>query len=250
MTETVGPMGEAASAYRPGYSRAAEQIMQYIDEEGFGPRDRLPTEARFAELLGISRTIARDALKTLAATGRITIQRGRGIFVADSADVGERVANAFIPTSIDHVMMLFEFRAIQERAAAELAAHRATPAELVAIENALGDYSAAAESGDAAAAAKADEAFHRAVAAASHNRLLAESIASAQSLQHRIVVAAFDGFSGGPLLQARDEHAAIFDAIRCGEAEPAGRAANAHLERTRLGYQAEIGRRVFQSGTP
>ncbi|MEU5154106.1 FCD domain-containing protein [Glycomyces sp. NPDC021274] len=247
MTETAGPVAEAASVYRPGYSRAAEQIMQYIDEQGFGPGDRLPTEARFAQLLGISRTIARDAIKTLAATGRITVQRGRGIFVADAGDLGEQVANAFAPTSIDHVMMLFEYRGIQERAAAEFAAHRATPAELVAIDTALADYSAAAESGDVPAATKADEGFHRAVAAAAHNPLLAESIASAQSLQHRVVVAAFDGFSGGPLLAARDEHAAILDAIRKGDAEAAGRAAVAHLERTRLGYQAEIGRRVFRS---
>lgn len=247
MTETVEPTAGAASVYRPGYSRAAEQIMRYIDEQGFGPGDRLPTEARFAELLGISRTIARDALKTLAATSRITIQRGRGIFVAGSADLGEQHTNAFIPTSIDHVMMLFEFRGIQERAAAELAAHRATPTELVAIGNALTDYTTAAESGDVAAATEADEAFHRAVAAASHNRLLAESVESAQSLQRRVVVAAFEGFSGGPLMVARDEHAAILDAIRKGDAEAAGRAADAHLERTRLGYQAEIGRRVFRS---
>jgi DNA-binding FadR family transcriptional regulator len=221
--------------------------MRYIDEQGFGPGNRLPTEARFAELLGISRTIARDALKTLAATGRITVQRGRGIFVADPSDLGEQVTTAFIPMSVDHVMMLFEFRGVQERAAAELAAERATPAELVAIDNALADYTTAAENGDIAAAANADEAFHRAVAAASHNHLLAESIASAQSLQHRVVVAAFDGFSGGPLMVARDEHAAILDAIRRGDAEAAGRAADAHLERTRLGYQAEIGRRVFRS---
>ncbi|WP_426507359.1 FadR/GntR family transcriptional regulator [Dactylosporangium sp. McL0621] len=245
MTETVGPVAEAGLVYRPGYSRAAEQIMQYIDERGFGPGDRLPTEAQFAELLGISRSITRDALKTLAATGRITIQRGRGIYVADSTDFSEQVINAFIPTNIDHVMMLFEFRSIQERAAAELAADRATPAELVAIGNALADYSAAAESGDFAAATEADEAFHHAVAAASHNQLLAESIASAQSLQHRVVVIAFGGFSGGSLMNARDEHAAILDAIRNGDTEAAGRAAYAHLERTRLGYQVEIGRRVF-----
>ena len=247
MTEAVEPVAEATPMYRPGYSRAAEQITQYIDEQGFGPGDRLPTEARFSELLGISRTIARDALKTLAATGRITIQRGRGIYVADSADFSEQVTNAFIPTSIDHVMMLFEFRSIQERAAAELAAHRATPAELVAIGNALADYTTAAESGDVAAAAKADEAFHCAVAAASHNHLLVESISSAQSLQHRVVIAAFGGYSGGSLTSARDEHAAIVDAIRNGDAEAAGRAADAHLQRTRLGYQAEIGRRVFRS---
>ena len=244
MTEDVG------AVYRPGYSRAAEQIMGYIGEQGFGPGDRLPTEARFAELLGISRTIARDALKTLAATGRITIQRGRGIYVADLAAGSEQGPSAFIPGSIDHVMMLFELRSIQERAAAQLAAHRATPPELAAIGDALADYTVAAESGDVEAAARADSSFHRAVAAASHNHLLAESIASSQSLQHRVVVAAFGGFSGGPLMKARDEHAAIFDAIRTGDADAAGRAADAHLERTRLGYQAEIERRVFQSQSP
>lgn len=46
--------------------------------------------------------------------------------------------------------------------------------------------------------------------------------------------------SGGPL----EEHTAIYNAIRRGDAA----AAAAHVDRTRIGYQEEVGRRVFRSG--
>jgi DNA-binding FadR family transcriptional regulator len=245
--ETFVPEADGGTAYRPGYSRAAERILQFITEQGFVPGDRLPTEARFAEILGVSRTITRDALKTLAATGRISTQRGRGIFVADPADAPVSPVAGFVPTDIAHIMDMFEFRGVQEQAAAGLAAKRATPGELVAIDDALDAHARSLEAADPRVMAAADESFHRAVARAAHNGFLLDSIATVQGLQRRVVAAAFDGFSGGPVATALAEHRQILEAIRRGDAEQAGIAALAHVERTRLSYQAEIGRRVFRS---
>ena len=49
-----------------------------------------------------------------------------------------RWASFFLPTDLDHVYMLFEFRRAQEMETSRLAARRATPAELRAIEEATG----------------------------------------------------------------------------------------------------------------
>lgn len=245
--EAFVPDADGGATYRPGYSRAAERILQFITEQGFVPGDRLPTEARFAELLGVSRTITRDALKTLAATGRISTQRGRGIFVADPADAPVSPLVGFVPTDIANIMEMFEFRGVQEQAAARLAAKRATPAELVAIDEALDAYTRSLEAADPRVMAAADESFHCAVARAAHNGFLLDSIATVQGLQRQVVAAAFDGFSGGPVATALAEHRQILEAVRRGDAERAGIAALAHVERTRLSYQAEIGRRVFRS---
>ncbi|MBB5803522.1 DNA-binding FadR family transcriptional regulator [Saccharothrix ecbatanensis] len=245
--ETSVPEADGDATYRPGYTRAAERILEFITEQGFGPGDRLPTAARFAEILGVSRTITQDALKTLAATGRISTQRGRGIFVADPVDVPVSSVAGFVPTDITHIMAMFEFRGVQEQAAAGLAAKRATPVELVAIDDALEAYARSLEAADPRVMADADESFHRAVARAAHNVFLLGSIATVQGLQRRVVAAAFGGFSGGPVATALAEHRQIFEAVRRGDAEQAGIAALAHVERTRVSYEAEIDRRVFRS---
>lgn len=248
--ETFEPEADGEATYRPGYTRAAERILQFITEQGFEPGDRLPTGARFAEILGVSRTITRDALKTLAATGRISTQRGRGIFVADPAESPVSPVSplaGFVPTDIAHIMGMFEFRGVQEQTAAGLAAKRATPGELVAIDDALDAYARSLEAGDPRVMAAADESFHYAVARAAHNMFLLDSIATVQGLQRRVVAAAFGGFSGGPVVTALAEHRQILEAVRRGDVEQAGIAALAHVERTRLSYEAEIDRRVFRS---
>ena len=103
-------------AYRPGYEVVAEQILQLIAE--MSPGDRMPTEKELAARLGSSRTVVREAVKILSAAGRVSAQRGRGLFVADGEGMlGEtRFARFFMPTNLDHIFMLFEFRRSQPAA--------------------------------------------------------------------------------------------------------------------------------------
>lgn len=234
--------------YRPGYALAAERIINHIEQRGFQPGDRLPTEAEFAELLGVSRSIARDALKTLAAMGRVSVQRGRGIFVGDAESFQPQVRNRFHPTNLEDIIMLFEFRAVQERAAAELAAERATPSELMSIQKALDEYASFVPERSLEDLSRTDRAFHSAVNAASHNPFLVDAAKAAMQLQHEVVTVAFGGFSGGPLERALAEHTAIFDAVRRGDREGAGVAAYEHVTRTRRGYEEQVGRLVLPAG--
>lgn len=244
MTERLG--ADEAS-YQPRYAAAAERIIAFIEGHGLKAGDRLPTEADFAALLGVSRSIARDAIKTLAALGRISTQRGRGIFVAESSVFPPQLRGHFKPTNLDDIMMVFEFRATQEKAAAELAATRATPAELVAIQSALNDYARHVTMRELDMLGPADTAFHSAVNHASHNQFFVEAAKSATLLQREVNAVAFGGPSGGPVEQALQEHADIFDAIRRGDAAAAGAAAVAHIDRTMRGFKIEVERRVFHA---
>ncbi|HVK19737.1 MAG TPA: FCD domain-containing protein [Actinokineospora sp.] len=248
MTDRIRP-DDDAGPYRPGYSRAAERIVEYIEERGYKPGDRLPTEAEFAAQLGLSRSIARDAVKTLAAVGRISTQRGRGIFVAEPAPFSARPRTRFKPTSVEDIMVLFEFRAVQDKAAAELAAERATPAELLTIERALADYAGHVPARDSNLLWRCDVAFHASVNKASHNPFLVEAADSAMTLQGEVAAIAFGGYSGGPIELALAEHTAICAAVRRGDAAAAGAAAAAHVHRTRRSFQDEIGRLVFQTSS-
>src|SRR5690242_5993978 len=66
-----------SGAYRPRYELVAEEILQLIGELLLGPGDRMPTEKELAARLGTSRTVVRDAVKILSATGRVSAQKGQ-----------------------------------------------------------------------------------------------------------------------------------------------------------------------------
>jgi GntR family transcriptional repressor for pyruvate dehydrogenase complex len=74
----------SSGAYRPRYELVAEEILQLIGELLLRPGDRMPTEKELAARLGTSRTVVRDAVKILSATGRVSAQKGRGLYVADN----------------------------------------------------------------------------------------------------------------------------------------------------------------------
>src|SRR5690348_17117367 len=137
-------------AYRPGYEVVAEQILQLIAELELSPGDRMPTEKELAARLGSSRTVVREAIKILSAAGRVSAQKGRGLYVADGEGVlgATRFGGFFLPTNLDHIFMLFEFRRIQEVAASRLAATHASPAELRVIEAAVQACRHGQQSGD------------------------------------------------------------------------------------------------------
>src|SRR5690606_21457558 len=134
----------------------------------------MPTELELARQLGTSRTVVREAVKILSALGRVRAQKGRGLYVADDEGMfgTGRLGAFFLPTDLDHVYMLFEFRRTQEMETSRLAARRATPAELRAIEDAAARCRRGFETGREDLFNEGDDSFHTAVAAASHNMFL------------------------------------------------------------------------------
>jgi GntR family transcriptional repressor for pyruvate dehydrogenase complex len=235
------------TAYRPGYELIAERILQLIAETGLRPGDRMPTENELAARLSTSRSVVREAVKILSAIGRVRAQKGRGLYVADDDGMlgSGRWGGFFLPTDLDHVYMLFEFRRVQELAASRLAATRATPAELRAIEAAAETCRQGHLTGEAALFDRGDDEFHLGIAAASHNQFLVASVREARRLQHQSSTIGLHGTVGGHAEEAIEEHAAIYRAIRDGDPEAAAQAAAVHLDKTLEDYRREIQRRVF-----
>lgn len=235
-----------AREYRPGYEIVAEQILQFIAEHEMSPGDRMPTEKELAARLGASRTVVREAIKILSATGRVSAQRGRGLYVADGEGVlgAAQFGGFFMPTNLDHIFMLFEFRRIQEIAASRLAATQASPAELRVIEAAVRDCRHGHQTADQAQFEAGDDAFHLGVAAASHNFFLVAAVREARRLQRQASVIGIRGV-GGHAAEAVEEHDAIYRAIRDGQPDAAADATVVHLDNTLKDYRREIQRRVF-----
>jgi len=235
-----------SGAYRPRYELVAEEILQLIGELLLRPGDRMPTEKELASRLGTSRTVVRDAVKILSATGRVSAQKGRGLYVADNESMlgARQWGGFFVPTNLDHIFMLFEFRRVQETQASRLAAKRASPSELRVIEAAVQTCRHGYTSGDNAEFDQGDDAFHLGVAAASHNFFIVSAVREARMLQRRASVIGLRGL-GGHAGAAVGEHEAIYRAIRDGEPEAAAQATSVHLDNTLEDYRREIQRRVF-----
>ena len=236
----------ASGVYRPRYELVAEEILQLIGELLLRPGDRMPTEKELAARLGTSRTVVRDAVKILSATGRVSAQKGRGLYVADNESMlgARQWGGFFVPTNLDHIFMLFEFRRVQETQASRLAARRASPSELRVIESAVQTCRHGYTSGDNAEFDQGDDDFHLGVAAASHNFFLVSAVREARMLQRRASVIGLRGL-GGHADAAVGEHEAIYRAIRDGDPEAAAQATSVHLDNTLEDYRREIQRRVF-----
>ncbi|MER6423542.1 FCD domain-containing protein [Streptomyces sp. NPDC001137] len=233
--------------YRPGYEVVAERILEFIAEARLAPGDRMPTENDLAQRLDTSRAVVREAVKILSALGRVRAHKGRGLFVAndDGLLVDSRWGGFFRPVDLDHVLMLFEFRRVQETAAARLAATRATPAELRTLEIAMEQCRHGYVHGEIAVFNQADDDFHAAVAAASHNTFLGSAVRDARRLQRQSsAIGIHDSFGEGTAA-AVEEHEAIYRAIRDGRPEAAAEATAVHLDRTLEDYRREIQRRLF-----
>jgi DNA-binding FadR family transcriptional regulator len=243
----VTDTGRAEGGYRPGYEVAAEQVLELISRLRLRPGDRMPTEQDLAKRLGASRTVVREAVKILSALGRVRAERGRGLFVADDEGMlgTGRWASSFLPTDLDHVYMLFEFRRTQEMETSRLAAGRATPAQLKAIEEAAATCHRGLDAGREDLFTQGDDAFHTSIAAASNNMFLEAAVREARRLQAQSSLIGLGGSIGGHGAKAVEEHEAIFQAIRDADPERAAQAAAVHIDNSLNDYRREIQQLIF-----
>ncbi len=199
-----------------------------------GPGARLPTEKSLGDTLGVSRAVVREALSRLKADGLVESRQGSGAFVA--ARPGSASFRLAEGADAD-LVQVFELRMMVEVAAAELAAARRRRADLARMRAALADMDAALVStGDGA---EADDRFHRAVADATRNPMVARFVEflGGNLSRSRVPTWSAEGHADGLAQAAQQEHHRLYAAIEAGDARAARRLAEVHLRRAaaRLG---------------
>ena len=163
----------------------SSQIVAHVRDELFAKRLRpgefLGTEHDLAERFGVSRIVARDALRTLQALGIAEIRMGKGggarVAQGNAALFAEALAVQLELAGVTAGEIVDAQRAI-ECLAAELAALNATAADHRRLQRLLERSAACID--DAAAYTAACRDFHLAVAETSHNRVLAVQLLSLQ----------------------------------------------------------------------
>jgi DNA-binding FadR family transcriptional regulator len=231
--------------YRPGYELVAEQLLAYIAEHDLRPGDRLPTEKGLAELLGTTRNVTREAVKVLAAIGRLNVRKGAGIFVASSSGPADEQLVHYQPTDMEHVLMLLDYRRLIEAETARRAAELATPIQVRVIREYAEQSDTAAAAADTAGFAAADAAFHDAVSSAAHNVFLQSGVTNARRFAGQSDVLLFHGDVPGSLAAAAAQHIAVAEAIAAGDPGRASTLMTEHVDTTRLQFERRIRDRVF-----
>jgi DNA-binding FadR family transcriptional regulator len=236
------PVGDS-DRYRPGYELVAEQLLAYIAQHDLRPGDRLPTEKGLAELLGATRNVTREAVKVLAAIGRLSVRKGAGIFVASSgAPAGpadEQLAH-YQPTDMKQVVMLLDYRRLIEAETARLAATLAAPIQVRSLREHAERSASAALEADVTGFADADALFHNAVAAAAQNVFLQATVANIRRFAAQSDVLLFHGDVPGSLEVAGAQHVGIAEAIAAGDPETAARLMIEHVDTTRHQFERKI----------
>jgi DNA-binding FadR family transcriptional regulator len=145
----------------------AGRLQAEIVEGRHAPGAELPSEGELSRAFGVSRTVLREAMRTLASKGLVTVAQGRAARVrpADPEVVVDSLGT-FLRRNGHSPLALFEVRRPLEAEAAALAARRATPEHLAALEAALDRHERAKAAGDLIAA---DVAFHERLAEATEN---------------------------------------------------------------------------------
>lgn len=170
----------------PGRSASlSSQIIADVRDALFAkklkPGDVLGTENEFAERYGVSRIVARDALRTLEALGVAEIRMGKGggarVARGNPKLFAEALAVQLDLTGVSVAEIMDAQRAI-ECLAAELAAENATEADIAKLRMLLAD--AEANLHDVGRTTLLGAEFHLAVAEASHNRVLVVQLISLQ----------------------------------------------------------------------
>lgn len=156
------------------YQQALDWMRARIASGDWAVGERIPIEPELMELLGVGRNTLREAIKCLTSTGILEIRRGAGTFVRARTDIGGLLTRQVAVSEMLHV---YEVRRALELEAVRLACVRRTDDDVRRLRDALDLRNGAGRTGDGAAFADADLAFHVAVVAAAHNPVLDELFA-------------------------------------------------------------------------
>ncbi len=214
-------------------------IRGLIERRRLRPGDRLPTERALAAQIGVSRPTVRAGLRTLAALGVVRSRHGSGTYISDGPpQLGSETLSLLAALHGFTRDQMYEARCMLEIEAAALAAERATADQIASMAEEVA--SLFATMADPQRFLVHDIAFHRAVAAASGNPIVAAIVEMVSELYYERRRETATRAAERDLRDAAEAHRRIYSAIRSRDAAAARAAMHNHLTTARQ-YQAQEG---------
>ena len=195
--------------------QAYDALLHEIRAGTFRPGDRL-REEEVAARLTLSRTPVREALRRLESDGIVEHRPRVGAVIRSLAHT--------------EIVELYEMRIVLERTAAEMAAKHGAEAEFDALD-AMNDQIEVNRDKPALGAA-INQDFHKGLYLAGRNRFLLEA---SRALNNALLLLGPTTYTDPDRIDVVvRQHRAIITALRNGDAEAAGVAAEAHLQTSLL----------------
>jgi len=220
------------------YRQIAEQLRSLIAAGEFRAGSRLPAERDLARQLGVSRPSVREALIALEVEGWVEVRIGSGVYVLPQGGAGTSGAAAQIPAGEWGPLELLRARRVIEGEIAALAATHAKRKNLQTIRESIDAMEHDVERG--VAPLEGDRAFHTAIAQASGNVVLLETVQTFWDARHGALFERFGGhFESRPVWRlAIAEHEAVLAAIAGRDADAARGAMQQHMDKTNARFSA------------
>lgn len=214
--------------------KVADLLKKAILSGQLAAGDRLPPERVLGDRFGVSRTVIREAIRSLAAKGMVEVRSGSGTVVArvGAGSVAETMQLYIRGASIDYGL-IDEVRTMVEVHVAGVAAERATEEDLDGMRDVLRSMAEAAH--DHHRCATHDAEFHRCVARATHNPLY---LVMLDAIGDPIMTVRQGTLSlPGRPATALNAHHAILDRVADHDADGAREAMRTHLVDSRRAWE-------------
>ncbi|MDX3900281.1 MAG: FadR/GntR family transcriptional regulator [Sphingobium sp.] len=205
------------------YQDLARSLIDELAAGRYPVGTRLPAERELAALYGVSRPTVREAIIALEVMGLVEVRIGAGGYVMRLPGKED------IPGFNISAFELTEARLLFEGESAALAATQITDEQIEEIEGLMAEL--ARENQEPGGADKADRAFHLAIARATRNTAIVETVQQLWDLRYTSPEAALlhEKARTAHVKPLVDEHGAVLEALRSRDPGAARAAMRAHL---------------------
>ena len=229
------PFQQLQEVHKPRF--VIDQILSSIRDGSLAAGERLPSEAKLAELTGVGRTSVREALAALRLMGVIETHVGDGSYVRETTDVasvGNGITQAIEQSEEAH--QLQEARAVFECGLVRLAAARWSPEKAKSFEDLLSRMSSCADREGYEDYIRLHRDFHLMLARATDNAIVEGTERSfLETMDHegwQDMERQFYLPNRAEILrESVSKHCAIIDAVSSGDVVEASERMHEHFQR-------------------
>jgi GntR family transcriptional repressor for pyruvate dehydrogenase complex len=210
-----------------------QQIKDQIKKGILKPGEKLPSERKLADQLGVSRASVREAIQALAFSGYLEVIQGKGTYILEISTKYDEIINFFSEFSNYSLDYLMEARIMLEGEFARLAALNANQEEIDEIERVFNEI---VNSKDINSFVVKDLEFHLTIAKATHNPImnrLMKIIGEMLYKETRKIIEISRGTRENTIETTRD----LVQAIKKRNAERAGELMSEHIRNIRVSLE-------------
>lgn len=207
-------------------NQVVEYLKENIESGDWPVGEKIPSENKLVEELGVSRSSIRTAVQYLIGLGVLKSYQGKGTYLINSqVESWDETENRITSEDCQDIWKVLEFRKILEPDACRLAVEHCTPETYAALEAYLEQMQMF--EGDREKFVRADLKFHEVICRTSHNMLLEKSLHKVfvETRKNHEQMNDLFGYESGIR-----HHTAILEAFRRKDAQEAHDRMKQHLE--------------------